>query len=926
MHSRTRSTLLGLGFDTDLIDAIARNHHTVDALRTLSKRALAESYTAPQIAVIQAKIVRQPIPDDVVARVLDSAGSACCFCEDGVSVRPYQIHHVEPYSASQDHSEVNLLVVCPNHHVWIHKTRVTASQQTHARRKWQSLVALAERYKANGIGFPFSSFVSVDYVGQPSPGEVIREIRITPPSAIAVSNHPVADVVQQQLVRDQFALLFGRSGDGKTTLAVGVAGRFAQEGWKVFRYRPPPADNRLALKEILAFVAIAVRNSVLILDDVNAWMGPHDLEEVATAARGKAVVVATWTRERGGDDVRVETHLPKWVPIEWAKVSPSVVAFFAEHEIDVVHALRELEAPNAVRRIGLGMFDDNLADRMRRYQQEAKTVAEFLFLLRGGSDVVRKELIDLVERDRADLPVLFAAVEQIADFERAVTPDEAAVCLGGLNIDRRLPAPSPEWVRDVYEHERGRRRVQRRRNAYTTIHREWAKNLICAALAEQIASEGIKAILSRDFNPRTPRPVRTMRLWSWLWYDAHGTPFVREWAASLGADDWITFVSTAAQSLDEVSSVADRMHLLFHNSKWDEIVATVFGAVRAPLATAVATATEESWWALKSLFMTLGHACPRVAAEVIGAWPPPAAAKILERTHPDYNDSVWWFISGVREHSPEWVSQVGSFVQWPAIYSSLERVRPGNLNAIERCESILHRIGVPLTRSRLRQFVDVMCRCLSESSLTELRPGAQLELSFMLKFYPQEMERLAAAIDPGRFARELAVSTPKQWRPVGELFHFISPVNADIFGRIIDELDKDLFSATVTQYGGLCPYELRCLTWFLARAAKGDTRKDLANRLAQTLKAACSASASERDRLLEAMTALDEQTAQAVASQLPPLSADKSPTQLKEDEATDRTSQIEEVIRLIQEAEASGDDYDVRAIFDLNLGDRAPVP
>jgi hypothetical protein len=30
MHARTRNTLIGLGFDTVLIDAIARNNHTLD--------------------------------------------------------------------------------------------------------------------------------------------------------------------------------------------------------------------------------------------------------------------------------------------------------------------------------------------------------------------------------------------------------------------------------------------------------------------------------------------------------------------------------------------------------------------------------------------------------------------------------------------------------------------------------------------------------------------------------------------------------------------------------------------------------------------------------------------------------------------------------------------------------------------------------
>ena len=71
-----------------------------------------------------------------------------------------------------------------------------------------------------------------------------------------------------------------------------------------------------------------------------------------------------------------------------------------------------------------------------------------------------------------------------------------------------------------------------------------------------------------------------MRLWSWFWYDDHGTSFVRDWAGSLSVDDWIAFVGTAAaQSLDEVGFVAGRLHLLFHPRQWDETMAAVFDRV-----------------------------------------------------------------------------------------------------------------------------------------------------------------------------------------------------------------------------------------------------------------------------------------------------------------------------------------------------------
>jgi len=74
MHKKTYDSLLGLGFDTDIIARIDKHGHTLSALRNLSKRALAADYTENEIALIQEKIQRIPIPPDVVEAAL------ACFC------------------------------------------------------------------------------------------------------------------------------------------------------------------------------------------------------------------------------------------------------------------------------------------------------------------------------------------------------------------------------------------------------------------------------------------------------------------------------------------------------------------------------------------------------------------------------------------------------------------------------------------------------------------------------------------------------------------------------------------------------------------------------------------------------------------------------------------------------------------------------
>lgn len=539
-----------------------------------------------------------------------------------------------------------------------------------------------------------------------------------------------------------------------------------------------------------------------------------------------------------------------------------------------------------------------------------------MFLLRGGADIVRKELLTLADGDRADLPVLYAAVEQIADFERPVSPEETATALTLLACESRLPEPTSTWVRKVFENERSRRRMQRKREAYTTIHRDWASRLICAALRESRTRAGIAALLARDFNAKSPRPLRTIRLWSWLWYDDHGTPYIREWAAAQAPDDWMTFIGAAARAgLYDVASVADKLHLLFHSDAWKATLTKAFSTHKAAIAEHVGKATAESWRSLKLLFTTMDYACPDIAADILRQWPPARAAAALEETHPDYYNDVRWFLGGILKHSDGWCAQVGQFVAWDRMSESLCRVRPGDLDAVEDCQCVLRLLGVPLLRSRFRRFVDIMRDCLAVGSLADLRPGFGGETSFVLQYFPEEIERLSAAINPVRLGRELSESTPRHWRTLVDLFAYIAPPRTDVYQRIIDHLDKDQFVATVMKYGPSCPYELRCLLWFLSYAS-GKYGPELAARLMATVKEACRGSATECPELLRAMRALDAQSAERIASQCDEALVKKS----LEGKASAAEADTEEEHlnrqRSIKKLEQSGEDYDLGAIFE----------
>jgi hypothetical protein len=116
VHSKTRNALLALGFPTDLIEKINRNGHALGILKQFSYTGLRKYYNDEESKLINERIKRQPISDEVIEQLLKDSKEVCCYCADGVSTRPYQIHHIEPYHITQDNSEHNLVLVCPTHH------------------------------------------------------------------------------------------------------------------------------------------------------------------------------------------------------------------------------------------------------------------------------------------------------------------------------------------------------------------------------------------------------------------------------------------------------------------------------------------------------------------------------------------------------------------------------------------------------------------------------------------------------------------------------------------------------------------------------------------------------------------------------------------------------------------------------------------
>lgn len=147
MNPNTRAALIGRSIPTDLVDKIESNGHTVAELRTLSRPRLEQDYSKEETALLLDSLKRHPIDSNVIDAILSERGEVCAYCADGISARPYQIHHIVPYSDTQYNSMDNLLLVCPTHHIWIHSTRESICAQKVKRSTWSAVLAIASNYE-----------------------------------------------------------------------------------------------------------------------------------------------------------------------------------------------------------------------------------------------------------------------------------------------------------------------------------------------------------------------------------------------------------------------------------------------------------------------------------------------------------------------------------------------------------------------------------------------------------------------------------------------------------------------------------------------------------------------------------------------------------------------------------------------------------
>jgi Predicted restriction endonuclease len=237
MNEKTCKALLGYGISTRLIKKIASTHHTLGSLRESGNELLRADFTEEEIEELKAKLQRNEIPAETIDRILNASDGVCCVCADGNTSRPYQLHHIRPYSETQDNSSDNIALVCPTHHVAIHGNKPSVESQKLVRNQWYKIATLAKDYQQKGIPFPFDLLEAVDYGSRASPRELVQLGPLSPSTATLSYPPELADKALSLLKSDFFALVFGDSGSGKSTFALAIGGISVERGVNVFGLR-----------------------------------------------------------------------------------------------------------------------------------------------------------------------------------------------------------------------------------------------------------------------------------------------------------------------------------------------------------------------------------------------------------------------------------------------------------------------------------------------------------------------------------------------------------------------------------------------------------------------------------------------------------------------------------------------------------------
>lgn len=202
--------------------------------KVTSKKNLLLKYQIPenQIKFVKHCLVRQPIDEAIVQKLLQNSKFVCCLCQ-GQKSNAFIIHHIIEYSISQDNTYSNLAVVCPNDHDLAHRSgialtsKISEKQIRAAKINWEKQVI--NENKAQAINKPLRGKIK-DWK-EINPYKELQSYTEGDKEYFFGRKIEITELLAR-INKFNIVGLFGESGTGKTSLVnAGLIPNFKKEGF-----------------------------------------------------------------------------------------------------------------------------------------------------------------------------------------------------------------------------------------------------------------------------------------------------------------------------------------------------------------------------------------------------------------------------------------------------------------------------------------------------------------------------------------------------------------------------------------------------------------------------------------------------------------------------------------------------------------------
>ena len=898
MRERTRLGFLSLGFDTELIEKISNCGLTISGLKGMGKEALLKlGFSATETKLIREKVNRKPIPDDNLNLLLDKSGGSCCYCEDGDTTRPYQIHHIHEYASSQDHSEANLLLICPNHHVNIHATKLSISEQIAKKRSWENLQSVAKSYQQRSISFPFGAFEAVDYL---IPGELTEVFSFGPPRPSVcrlISRGTVMDDAIQVLDEQNKIILSGSSGSGKTTLAIALAGNL--DSYQVFKYVKGDKTSIGIAKEILLFLGLAQKKLVLIIDDANTKLQTEQIDKILQCAQVDKRIIIINTRNTLSSQQNLEQKYSNIVvPITWETIRPAVKANLLGSEAQVIAFLKDNDLDTfQTYRIGFSTLDRRLSEVLENYSKETDSVWQFIFMLASGNQKLRRIYQDLFAKNRLDLVVEYIGIKQISKVEAGVTLEEIRTLFSSHSKLNMRPVPSDEWLTETLAELSNLRILKASRDRFNLTHRRFALSFLeeCFLQRRSDSAELYDPIFNNLNNVR-----EIIILWSWL-RDTTANFYLKAWRERLILADWIELGNKAAA--DGIFCLSQLSYYLHPGSEklLNEILkdkaVTIAGYLNNP---EIGTLYYFSY-----LATAIRYNCSGIWEELLSNVDQSIFAKEIKKAEPMMFDIIDRIFYSIQETHPQWIEEMSTHFRQNDFLKIIEKIARGKVNHLSNLVSFQRKYILDISKSDLVFYANKIGELLDNCPIPEINFPFFYDGIYELLAFPELIDQILIKLDPAKLALEFVSLTPQHWENLLSISYMSQYCDSTIIKDILSLIDVDKLISNIYAFYLDYKHEFRVIIYQLCHATSAK-KHEFALAIAPLAKNVIQIDPVNKEikykDVLEALWTLDRDIAVTLCNEL---GIDSSAVTFEKHHSVD----YEKIIEYIDDEERSGSDY-----------------